>query len=130
MIPLDYGRSFLIGNGPENEVRFRVESHPPIINKKTDGHQDYIQVRSCESEHTFAEKNLFRQDNYDYLLIFGPDNGIIFFNGQKDTFTGVQQVEALNSNQATREATIRSHHFPNEDLEPRAQITDHYQVSS
>ena len=50
----------------------------PIINKKTDGHQDYIQVRSCESEHAFAEKNLFRQDNYDYLLIFAPDNGIIF----------------------------------------------------
>ena len=56
MIPLDYGRSFLIGKAPENEVRFWVESRPRIIDEKSGQCEDYVQVGSCKSEATFAAK--------------------------------------------------------------------------
>lgn len=73
MQPLDYGRSFLIGNAPANEVRFWVESRTRIIDEKNGGSEDYIQAASCKSEHTFATRDLFHQDNYDFLPIFGPE---------------------------------------------------------
>lgn len=126
MVPLDYGRSFLIGNGPGNEVRFWVESRTRIIDEETSEHKDYIQAGSCKSENTFAEKNLFHQDNYDFLPIFGPDGGIIFrrkahltaeyksclpvkemWNGQKYHLIEGQKTEELTSNQTIREATYR-----------------------
>ena len=78
MTPLDYGRSFILGNGPQNEVRFWVESRTRIIDEETGQCKDYVQTGSCKSEDTFAAKNLFYQDNYDFLPIFGPDDGIIF----------------------------------------------------
>ena len=78
MTPLDYGRSFILGNGPQNEVRFWVESRTRIIDEETGQRRDYVQTGSCKSEDTFAAKNLFYQDNYDFLPIFGPDDGIIF----------------------------------------------------
>ncbi len=78
MTPLDYGRSFLIGRWPENEVRFWVESRTRITDERTGISEDYIQTGSCKSEDTFAEKDLFLEDNYDFLPIFGPNFGIIF----------------------------------------------------
>ena len=44
MTPLDYGRSFLIGNEPENEVRFWVESRTRIIDAASGQSEDYVQV--------------------------------------------------------------------------------------
>ena len=76
--PLDYGRSFLIGKKPANEVRFWVESRTRIVDEQTGESEDYIQTGSCKSEDTFAEKNLFYRDNYDFLPIFGPEYGVIF----------------------------------------------------
>ena len=78
MIPLDYGRSFLIGKCPENEVRFWVESRTRIIDEKNNTTEDYVQAASCKSEDTFAERDLFYEDNYDFLPIFGPEHGVIF----------------------------------------------------
>lgn len=78
MIPLDYGRSFLIGKNPENEVRLWVESRTRIIDERTGKIEDYIQCASCKSEDTFAERDLFYEDNYDFLPIFGPEYGVIF----------------------------------------------------
>jgi hypothetical protein len=78
MTPLDYGRSFAIGNGPENEVRFWVESRTRIIDERSGTHEDYIQCASCKSENTFAERDLFHTDNYDFLPIFGPEWGVVF----------------------------------------------------
>ena len=124
MIPLDYGRSFLIGKVPENEVRFWVESRTRIIDEKTGKSEDYVQAGSCKSEHTFAEKDLFHEDNYDFLPIFGPEYGVIFrrsayinpqykscvlaremWNGQQYHLVEGQGVEELGSNEAIREAT-------------------------
>ena len=34
----------------------------------------YYQCGSCKSEHTFAEKNLFINPNYDFLPVFGEEH--------------------------------------------------------
>ena len=126
MVPLDYGRSFLIGNGPENEVRFWVESRTRIIEEETGKYKDYVQAGSCKSENTFAKKNLVHQDNYDFLPVFGPDNGIIFrrkayltseyksclpvqemWNGQKYYLVEGKKIKELPSNQVIRESTYK-----------------------
>ncbi|NKB68897.1 MAG: hypothetical protein GKR89_17665 [Candidatus Latescibacteria bacterium] len=78
MQPLDYGHSMLIGNGPENEVRFWVESRTLIIDEESGHSEQYVQAGSCKSEHTFAEKDLFHADNYDFLPIFGPKWSIVY----------------------------------------------------
>ncbi|HIG45327.1 MAG TPA: hypothetical protein EYQ20_02470 [candidate division Zixibacteria bacterium] len=78
MTPLDYGRSFLIGTAPMNEVRFWVESRIRIIDEETDVSADYYQCASCKSEDTFAERDLFLKDNYDFLPVFGLEFGLIF----------------------------------------------------
>jgi hypothetical protein len=76
--PLDYGRSFIIGNGPANEVRFWVESRTRLIDERTGTYEDYLQCGSCKSENTFAEKDLFQEVNYDFLPVFGPQWGVVF----------------------------------------------------
>jgi hypothetical protein len=78
MEPLDYGRSFIIGQAPSNEVRFWVESRTRLIDDRTGAHEDYLQCASCKSEDTFAAKDLFYEDNYDFLPVFGPQWGIVF----------------------------------------------------
>jgi hypothetical protein len=78
MIPLDYGRSFLIGKWSENEVRFWAESRTRIVDEQTGVAEDYIQAAACKSEDTFAERNLFYEDNYNFTPVFGPEYGVIF----------------------------------------------------
>jgi hypothetical protein len=124
MIPLDYGRSFLIGKASDNEVRFWVESRTRIIDEASGQFEDYIQVGSCKSEHTFAEKDLLHEDNYDFLPIFGPEWSIVYrrpaalserycdirpsvewWDGQKYYLVEGQDVAELHSNEMIREAT-------------------------
>ena len=78
MKPLDYGRSFLIGKASWNQVRFWVESRTRVIDEESGRTEDYYQAASCKSEDTFAERDLFREDNYDFLPVFGPEFGVIF----------------------------------------------------
>jgi len=78
MNPLDYGHSFLLGKWPDNEVRFWVESRTRIIDTRTGSIEDYLQAGACKSERTFAERDLFMDDNYDFLPVFGPEWGVIF----------------------------------------------------
>jgi hypothetical protein len=124
MRPLDYGRSFLIGNSPANEVRFWVESRTRIVDEETGKSEDYIQAGSCKSEHTFAERDLFHEDNYDFLPIFGPEDGVVFrrkanlnpnyrnclpvkdlWNGQRYHLIEVEVYDELTTNDAILEAT-------------------------
>jgi len=124
VIPLDYGRSFLIGNGPENEVRFWVESRTRIIDEASDQSEDYVQVGSCKSERTFARENLLYEDNYDFLPVFGPEWSVVYrrrayrhdsyreirrseewWNGQQYHLIVGSEVEELTSDAAVREAT-------------------------
>ncbi len=124
MIPLDYGRSFLIGKAPENEVRFWVESRTRIIDEKLGQYEDYVQVGSCKSEDTFGEKDLLAKDNYDFLPVFGPEWSIVYrrraylfdgyreirrseeyWAGQQSFMVEGQEVEELTTNEAIRQAT-------------------------
>ena len=79
LVPLDYGLSFLSGVAEWNRVRFWVESRTRIIDTRNGGrYEDYLQCASCKSEDTFAARNLFLADNYDFLPVFGPAFGLIF----------------------------------------------------
>ncbi len=66
------------GKWAENPVRFWIESRMRIIDQEKRGAIDYHQCASCKSENTFAPKDLFHKDNYDFLPIFGPEDGVIF----------------------------------------------------
>ena len=78
MRPLDYGHSFLLGKGPDNEVRMWVESRTRITDESTGVSEDYVQTGSCKSEEVFVERNLFKEPNYDFMAIYGPDQSIVF----------------------------------------------------
>lgn len=75
---LDYGLSFIGSEGPENAVRFWVESRTRIVDERSGITEDYYQCGACKSEDTFAEKDLFYKDNYDFLPVFGPQYAVIF----------------------------------------------------
>ena len=124
MKPLDYGRSFLIGNAASNEVRFWAESRTRIIDQEKGRNEDYIQAGSCKSENTFAEKDLLHEDNYDFLPIFGPDDGVVFrrkaylnsnyrderpagdwWDGQKYHLIEAESSEELATSEAILQAT-------------------------
>lgn len=78
MKPINYGLSFISGRWPENRVRFWVESRMRYIDEVNKITEDYYQCGACKSEDTFAEKDLFYKDNYDFTPVFGPEHGIIF----------------------------------------------------
>jgi hypothetical protein len=122
--PLDYGRSFLSGKWAENRVRFWIESRTRIIDPQRGAPIDYFQCASCKSEDTFARENLFYKDNYDFLPIFGPEDGVIFrrmavatpryreirksaemWEGQVYKLHRPRSVRLLASNKEIREAT-------------------------
>jgi hypothetical protein len=73
---LDYGRSFICNTASFNNVRFWVESRTVLW----DGDRpiEFYQCGSCKSENTFAEKDLFVADNYDFLPILGDGHWLIF----------------------------------------------------
>jgi hypothetical protein len=73
---LDYGRSFICNTAPFNNVRFWIESRTVLF----DGERslEFYQCGSCKSENTFAEKDLFHADNYDFLPILGDGHWLIF----------------------------------------------------
>ena len=75
---LDYGLSFVSGRASENQVRFWIESRTLIFDKTTGRSDTFYQCASCKSENTFAECDLFKEDNYDFLPIFGEDHGVVF----------------------------------------------------
>ena len=126
MTPIDYGRSFLIGRGSVNEVRFWIESRTRVVDERAGTCEEFFQTASCKSENTFHRKDLFKQDNYDYLPIFSAKYGLVFrrpahlSKGYRETrpylemFGGYDlhlvegaSVRELPSNAAIREETYR-----------------------
>ncbi|MCD6350559.1 MAG: hypothetical protein J7M26_00460 [Armatimonadetes bacterium] len=75
---LDYGRSFLGTLGPGNYPRFWVESRCFIEHEPSGLRREYFQCGSCKAEDTFAEKNLLRDPNYDFLPVFSEEELIVF----------------------------------------------------
>jgi len=124
MKPINYGLSFISGHGPYNQVRFWVESRMRFIDEINNTVEDYYQCGSCKSEDTFAEKNLFYKDNYDFIPVFGPEYGIIFrrkaylndnykscpkvvemWGGQAYKLKDADKVVTLENNEAILKAT-------------------------
>jgi len=97
MRPLDYGFSFLCNTAEFNAVRFWVESRTRIIDEESGGWTDFYQCGSCKSENTFAERNLFMEDNYDFLPIWGGGRWLIFRRpaGLSDRYRTVYPPEKL-----------------------------------
>jgi hypothetical protein len=75
---IDYGRSFVCTSADFNSPRFWIESRCRIIDDESGTTEDFYQCGSCKSEDTFAEKDLFYEDNYDFLPVFGREHGIMF----------------------------------------------------
>ncbi len=75
---LDYSRSFVtfVTKGRGNNARLQVESQCAI---SAGGRNfNYLFFASCKSEHTFAPKGLFHEDNYDFCGIFSEEEYAIF----------------------------------------------------
>ncbi len=96
MMPLDYGLSY-IHSAEFNSVRFLVESRTRLMDERSGRWIDYHQCASCKSENTFAERDLFRKDNYDFLPIFGEGYVLIFRRpaGLSDRYRQVCRYEDL-----------------------------------
>lgn len=121
---LDYARSYLSGKWEENRVRFVVESRTRVLDESSGQWEDFYQCASCKSEDTFASRNLFYKENYDFLPIFGPRDGVIFrrtanlnprykeikrsadmWAGQTYRIAEAPKPRVLDSNAAVRNAT-------------------------
>lgn len=78
MPPLDYGLSFICHSAKLNSVRFWIESRTRLIDDSTGTWTDFYQCGACKSENTFAERDLFMKDNYDFTPIFGNGDVLVF----------------------------------------------------
>lgn len=67
---VDFCRSFatFVTPGRTNNARIQVEA----VCELADGAQ-YVLVASCKAEDTYAERDLFKQPNYDFCAIFGDE---------------------------------------------------------
>ena len=76
----DYARSFVtfVTPGRKNNARLQVESVCTITDERAGTTGEYLFFASCKSEDTFAERNLFREDNYDFCGIFSGEEYAIF----------------------------------------------------
>ncbi len=75
---LDYGRSFVNTKANFNSPRFWVESRCRVVDQAAGKTVDYLQCGLCKAENTFAYRDLFQRDNYDFLPVFSTEEGIIF----------------------------------------------------
>ena len=80
MTVYDYGCSFVtfVTPGRGNNARLQVESVCSLCDEQTGKTIDYVFYASCKSEHTFAKKDLFIEDNYDFCGVFSEEEFVIF----------------------------------------------------
>lgn len=97
MAPLDYGRSFICNTAAVNSVRFWVESRTRLIDVENGTQTDFLQCGSCKSENTFAEKDLFKEENYDFLPILGDGEWLVFRRtvGLSEGYRSVHPVDSM-----------------------------------
>ena len=76
--PCDFARSFVTFVTPDrgNNARLQVESVCTILDG--DKATDYLFFASCKAERTYAENDLFVEDNYDFCGIFSDDEYVLF----------------------------------------------------
>lgn len=91
---LDYSRCFICGTSPVNSLRLWVESRTTVFDDRQGTTTEYYQCASCKSEDTFAERNLFYPDNYDFLPIYGDRKWLIFRRHARIT-PGYRRIQVL-----------------------------------
>lgn len=91
---LDYGRSFICNTSPANAVRFWVESRTILYDDEAGTKLVMYQCGSCKSENTFAEQDLFKEDNYDFIPIYGGDDMLIL-RRHADARDGYRQLRKV-----------------------------------
>ena len=67
---IDFGRSFatFVTPGRTNNARIQVEAACEMT-----GGERYVLVASCKAEDTYADRDLFKQPNYDFCAIFSDE---------------------------------------------------------
>lgn len=93
---LDYGKSFICNTGDMNSVRMWIESRTVITDTKTGKTIEYFQGGACKSEDTFATKNLFYKDNYDFTPIFG-DGKVLVFRRHVNERKGYRSIKTMGN---------------------------------
>lgn len=72
----DYGNSFVVCNGQDNNPRFLVESRCVITDRgKT---ETYYLTARCKGEDTFSKDKLFIENSFDLFPLFGEEETITF----------------------------------------------------
>ena len=94
---LDYGRSFICNTATYNAVRFWIESRTILHDDTAGTHLVIYQCGSCKSEHTFAKKDLLKEDNYDFMPIYGGEDMLIFRRhvDARDRYREVRKVKEV-----------------------------------
>lgn len=128
MQPIDYRNSYIYGRWPFNQVRFWVESRLILIHHATGSEDVYYQCGACKSEDTFAEKDLFYSDNYNFTPVFGPRMGVIFRQKSYPDahYRSVQPVEKMWEGPDYEICEAASWH----PLETARQICDEYRTQA
>ncbi len=91
---LDYGRSFINTKASWNSPRFWVESRLLISDPASGKTVEYLQAGSCKSERTFSGRDLFLEDNYDFLPVFSASECIIFRRHSRVT-PGYREIKPI-----------------------------------
>lgn len=80
MNAIDYARSFItfVTHGRTNNARLQVESVCHLTDLESGKVTDYYFFASCKSEDTFATRNLFYADNYDFCGVFSDQEYVLF----------------------------------------------------
>mgnify|MGYP007059388550 FL=1 len=94
---LDYSRCFVCGTSPVNSLRLWIESRLTFFDDAAGTSVEYFQCASCKSEDTFAQRNLFYDDNYDFLPIYGDGQWLIFRRKNRVTpdYRRIQKLEEV-----------------------------------
>lgn len=92
---IDYGRSFFCNTAEFNSVRMWIESRTRILDTNSGESTVYYQGASCKSENTFGESDLFYEDNYDFLPIFGEGHVLVFRRFAEKRGEGYQSFKKM-----------------------------------
>src|SRR5690606_15704011 len=95
---IDYGRSFFCNTAEFNSVRMWIESRTRIEDTRSGQSITYYQGASCKSENTFGASDLFYEDNYDFLPIFGEGHVLVFrrfAEKREDRYRSVKKMEEM-----------------------------------
>ncbi len=63
--------------GRGNNARILIESRCQITDLATNTSTEYYVIASCKGEHTYAERDLFVEPNYDFSGIFSQDEFVL-----------------------------------------------------